>query len=183
MKMFKFLFALLRLQNFVVDDAGAGGGVGDIDIDDDDNDDVTPPATPPKTSTGESASTEDLLALQKKVKDLENNLTTKEIEETRKSIISGLKTTYPTFDEQKIKDYLVELHKKDPDKATALNTPIGWELIHNKEFEPKKGNNDYIDFGRNGGGVDRSQEVLEKLDKGGRATLQDKKALLGKFFR
>ncbi len=37
MKMFRFLFAFLLFQHFVVDDEGAGAGspdVGDIDIDD-----------------------------------------------------------------------------------------------------------------------------------------------------
>lgn len=174
MRLFKFLFAILMFNRFIIDDDGAGGDIGDIEIDD-----INPATNGDDTKS--TPSTDEILTLQKTVKELQDNLAAKEEEEARKSILTGLQKSYPTFEADKVKEFLIELHKTNPQKAQELNTPLGWELIHLQNFEPKKGNNDYVDFGRNGG-IDRSGEVLEKLDNGGRATLQDKKALLGKYF-
>lgn len=170
MKFFKFLFVILMLKHCIVDGTGAGGDVGDVDIDD--IDDIDDGATPPagddvnKTSTGESVSTEDILNLRKELNEVKSSLNAKEIEEARNSIIAGFKKTYPTFDENKVKDYLVELSKTKPELAKELNTPVGWENIFLKEFAPKEVKNDYVDFGRNAGGVSKKEEFQEKLKAG-----------------
>ncbi len=54
--------------------------------------------------------------------------------ETQKAI-SIIKNKYDRFDADKIKEYLVELNRTNPDKANALNNPDGWEEIWITKFQ------------------------------------------------
>ncbi len=183
----KFLLAFGIFNRFIVDDNGAGGGdVGDVDIDGGVNPDDG--AEPDKTSTGE-ISTDDFLQLKTKladadktIKELAQDKELREKKEAQTSTINNLKGKYPEFDDSKVRDFLVELHKTNPDQAQELNNAVGWELVHLQNFAPKPVDNDVVDFGRNSGGVDRKDAIYEKLNSGGKASFNDKKALLSKYF-
>ena len=178
----KILLSLGLFGSYVVDNDGAGGGgdLGDVDIGDEGDD-------PGENSTGGS-SEPDLKTLQEQLKSandaittLKEDQTTRQRAETHKQVLDDLKSRHPDFDAEKIKEHLVKLHSENPEKAESLNNAVGFELLYLQNFAPKSVNNDEVEFGRNNGGIDRSAEIMEKISNGGRASLQDKKALLGKF--
>jgi hypothetical protein len=173
---FRFLLAFALFNHFIVDDDGAGDAddIGDIDIDDEKDDEAEI-----KTSTGE-ISTDELLKLKQKVEksdslieDLKKDKEVREKKEYQNSIFKGLKDKYSTFDEEKVKEHLVEMYKTNPEKAESLNDANGWELVYLQNFAPKPVENDEIDFGRNSGGVDLKEEYKEKLSSGQALSLDE----------
>ncbi len=183
--LFAFLKQMGLFGSYAVDDAGAGAGddIGDLDLDDL-GDDAGAGGNPnpdgdgdDKTSTGESL--EELKAMQKKIQELEADKEARENQEAQQRAISNLEQKYDGFDANAVKDYLVELNKTDPDKAQALNNSVGWENVWITELAPKV-DNDAISFGRNVAPVDRSEEVLEKVNEG-TVTFADEQDVLGKL--
>lgn len=103
-----------------------------------------------------------------------------EADKVRDELIGEIKIRHPDFEPEKIKSYLKELHSTDPQQAKDLNNPLGWEVIHLREFEVKDVDNDYFGHGREGERVDRSQEILDKVQKGG-VTRADEALVLHKL--
>lgn len=95
-------------------------------------------------------------------------------------LVSEIKTRHADFNPDQIRNYLVELNKTDPAKAESLNNSVGWELLHLQNFAAKPVNNDYFGHGREGGGVDRSTEILERVSSGN-VSVADQAAVLAKY--
>ncbi len=62
-----------------------------------------------------------------------------------------------------------------------LNNPIGWENIYLKEFARKDVNNDNPEFGRNEPPVDRSEDILKKVEDGEWLSADDEVEVYGKY--
>lgn len=182
-KLNKFLFAFLMLQHFIVDDDGAGSGfdddieVDDIDIDDDIDDKDTSSKDKDDNNTGDKNST--IKSLQEKLSALEESVTARDNADKVASTINALKTKHDGFDDSKVKDYLVELNKTDPERANDLNNPIGWENVWLTQFKQKEVDNDNPNFGRNIEPVDRSEEVEERANRGDILSIEDEISYYG----
>jgi uncharacterized protein (UPF0335 family) len=185
--LFAFLKQLGLFGSYIVDDEGAGAGdiddIGDIDIDDisDDTDpkdggEPNPKDGEDQTSTGGS---EDIEALRKQIEELQADKEARESAEAQNQAIAQLQNQYDGFDSKAVKDYLVELNKTDPEKAESLNNQVGWENVWLTQIAPKV-NNDVVSFGRNVPPVDRTEEVLEKVNNG-TVTFADEQDVLGKL--
>ena len=177
---YHFLVKFGLFNKFIVDDddgaGGNGGGVEDIEIEDEN--DIEPDDE--KNSSGENVGTDDILQLQQKIKDLEEDKEAREHKEALDTVLSNLKSKHPEFKAEDIENHLKELYKTDPEKAESLNNAVGYELVYLQEFAPKPVDNDEVNFGRNGG-VDRRDEVRDKIKDGGSITFEDKRTLLSKY--
>jgi len=179
-KFYRFLFALCSFNSFIVDDA-AGGSDDDIDIDDidiDDEDDANTDSNSNDNSNNndESNST----SLEDTVKALQAKIQAREDADLLTNTLNELGEKHKGFDSSKVKDYLVELNKTDPERANALNNPIGFENIWLTQFRENTVDNDNPNFGRNVKPVDRSEEINEKISSGETLTIQDEIAFYGK---
>ena len=184
-KHFKLLFAFLFFTSFIVEDAAGGGDdSGDDDIDDiditDDIDDENIDDTDKKAkANSNNANGTDSTSLQSTVKDLQARIQARDDADLLAATLSDLGKKHQGFDSNKVKEYLIELNKKDPERANSLNNPIGFENVWLTEFKENSVKNDSPNYGRNVTPVDRSEEVLEKVKNGEVLTLQDELSYYG----
>ena len=188
-KWYSFLFAFVMFNHFIVDGDGAGSGgddagdVGDIDINDDDiddGDDSTDKTSNDKSDNNNEDSKTDVDKLQKQIDELQADKTARERATATSDAIKELGDKHNGFDSNKVKEYLTELNKTNPDKANMLNNPVGWENVWLNEFASKEVDNDNPAFGRNIAPVDRSEEVLEKVKDGEWLSVEDELQVYGK---
>ncbi len=166
MKIFSFFSFLFSFMIFkAVDDAGAGNDDG-VDTDDKstDKDDVDGSDS---DNNSDKDSKDDVDDTQSELERLREIVDANEAKKAVQTIISEIKTRHGDFDEDKIVAYLEELKATNPARAEALNNPVGWELIHTQEFTAKEVENDFFNHGRGGEHIDRTDELLEKVEKGG----------------
>ncbi len=180
-KWYSFLFAFVMFNHFIVDGDGAGnGGDGDVDIGDVDIGDSTDKTSKEKENNTNEDSKSDVDKLQKQVDELTADKTARESETATSNAIKELGDKHNGFDSNKVKEYLTELNKTNPDKANMLNNPVGWENVWLNEFAHKEVDNDNPAFGRNIAPVDRSEEVLEKVKDGKWLSVEDELQVYGK---
>jgi hypothetical protein len=185
---FSFLWSMMMFQNYIVDNDGAGGGddntdIGDIDINDDDidnNNDDTDKKADENQHNNDNDSKSDIETLKKELEELKADKEQRESEIAINHAIKELSQKHQGFDSEKIKGYLIELNKTNPEKANMLNNPVGWENIWLNEFATANVNNDSPSFGRNVAPVDRSEEVLEKVKSGEWLSVDDELEIYGK---
>jgi hypothetical protein len=192
--LFSFLFSIMMFHSFAVDDEGAGAG--DIGGDDDNSSgddagataggaddigDIDIGETDPKDGDGDvnTSNTEDIEALRKQIEELQAYKEAGENQAAQNQAVQDLQNKYDGFDSNAIKDYLVELNKTNPEEAAELNDKKGWELVWLTQIAPKV-NNDVVSFGRNVPPVDRTDEVLERVNNG-TVTFADEQDVLGKL--
>jgi hypothetical protein len=180
-RLFLFLSSIVFLSSYVVAD-DAGGSFGNVDIDNPTGDNPAgdnPGATPPVVSADSNKTEEELKALKAKVDEQEKFIQGQNSEKAIERAVTEIKTRHSDFDEKKVYEYLKELNEKEPDRAAALNNPIGWENVW-YQIKPQTPVNDNFYRGRNVAPVDRSDEVLGLVKSGG-ATLADEADLIAKF--
>ncbi len=176
-----FLAHLGLFGSYVVENEGAGGD-GANDEFDDEFDDANPDDdnSNDDNSNDDNSDDDNSDETSKRIADLEKKLEEQEQDKLYHSTISEIKEKHKDFDENKIKNFLSELHKTDPQKAKSLNNPLGWEVIHNDNFSKKAVDNDNPNFGRNVDPVERATEVFEAV-KSGTVTLADEQDVMGKL--
>ena len=187
-KFFKFLTLFMMFNHYIVDNDGAGSGddigdIGDIDIDDDENggaDDSADKSSKEKDNNINEDSKNDIATLKKELDELKADKEKRESDNAVNIAIKELGDKHNGFDSNKIKEYLTELNKTNPDKANMLNNPVGWENVWLNEFASKEVDNDNPAFGRNIAPVDRSEEVLEKVKDGEWLSVEDELQVYGK---
>jgi hypothetical protein len=188
-RLFKFLSSIIFLSSYVVAD-DAGGSFDNVDIDKSadsnpagDNPGATPPVkddkTPPVVSADSNKTEEELKALKAKVDEQDKFIQGQNSEKAIERAVTEIKTRHSDFDEKKVYEYLKELNEKEPDRAAALNNPIGWENVW-YQIKPQTPVNDNFYRGRNVAPVDRSDEVFSLVKSGG-ATLADEADAIAKF--
>ncbi|NOQ32445.1 MAG: hypothetical protein GQ570_15155 [Helicobacteraceae bacterium] len=173
-----FLFSFMILKIVDGDGGGSGDGIADenttdANVDKKDADENTDDKKDVKDDELEDSTNERIAELEKIVNDSEN-------EKAVAFIVADIQTRYADFDESKITAHLKELKKSDPAEAKRMNNPLGWELLHQRNFAEKAVDNDYVGHGRGGESVDRTDEILEKVQKG-RVSLDDEAQVLKKF--
>lgn len=152
----------------IVDDGGAGGG-DDLDFIIDDpapepkKEEVKAPEVkePPKLSGGLSEEEKSELEELKKFRDDLSN------ERAVYEANAALTKEYPDFDIAKITSKLKEIAKTDPDKASALNNPTGWENLHLRHFAKREEGGDPFDPGRKGADEPFDFDATQKAALGG----------------
>ena len=180
---FQLLIALGLFGKYAVSDDGAGMDQDerdefDIDIEDDEIEQEEKPKEEPKKE--EPKDNKKLEEATKRLEALEREIAEQNAQKEFDNAINEIKSKHNDFDKDKVHQYLKELHKKDPQKAEELNSKVGWELIWVNELKPKEVENDNPNFGRNIDPIDRANEVLEQVVKGG-VTLADEQDVIGKF--
>ena len=187
--MFRFLFAFMMLNHFIIDGEGAGSGgddaggdIGDIDIDDENNgaDDEADKTSKEKDNNINEDSKNDMATLKKELDELKADKEKRESDTAVNIAIKELGDKHNGFDSNKVKEYLTGLNKTNPDKANMLNNPVGWENVWLNEFASKEVDNDNPAFGRNIAPSDRSEEVLEKVKDGEWLSVEDELQVYGK---
>lgn len=181
------LFALLKrlgmFGSYIDGEQGAGGDEGNPNPatgEGEDNDKFDVDLADLKKDNEESKTkAEDL---EKRLADAEAKLKEAETEKTVQAEIKRLSDKHTGFDASAVKEKLEEIAKTDPDRAEELNSPTGWELLWVTELAPKHVDNDNPNFGRNVPPVDRSEEILKKVEETGVVSLADKKNVLRDFF-
>ena len=88
--------------------------------------------------------------------------------------VKSIKSEIPDFDANKVVDRLKEINKKDPQKAEAYNSEIGFKLLW-REMNEGIAKNDPINGGSNKSGGNDFHSVFESAMKGEDGAL--KKAL------
>lgn len=173
MKNHFFLKTLMMLGLFgsYLDDPNAGGGDGEFDPEIDDpepepNPPANDPAGNPPPANDPTPPAEDETVSKKDFDELQEYVQNEQREKANNKAFDEIKETHPDFDAKKVTEYLQELYKTDPDKATALNNPIGFENVYLKEFQVKPVDNDHPSLGRNVTAVNRSEEFETKLENG-----------------
>lgn len=188
-RLFLFLSSIIFLSSYIVAD-DAGGSFDNVDIDNPagdkptgDDSGATPPAkddkTPPAVPVIPNKTEEELKALKVKVDEQEKFIQGQNSEKAIERAVTEIKTRHSDFDEKKVYEYLKELNEKEPDRAAALNNPIGWENVW-YQIKPQTPVNDNFYRGRNVAPVDRSDEVFGLVKSGG-ATLADEADVIAKF--
>lgn len=182
-KLFLFLSSIIFLNSYAVEDT-PGGSFGDINIDE--HTPPTPPAStssePPsqvKTEENEGLTADEVKALKAKVDEQDKYIQEQVNQKAIGEAVSEIKTRHNDFDEKQVYEYLKDLNTKDPQKAAALNNPIGWENIW-YQIRPVDVHNDSFSRGRNVAPIDRNDEVFG-LVKSGSATLSDEADVVGKL--
>ncbi len=181
------LFPLLFLFSYIVPDDGAGGGemedigkeiddIGDMELDDIEDEDIEKEEDKDKE---EPKSKNEVEELKRELEELKKDKQERENEKAVQSAVSEIKSKYDDFDIEKIKSYLIELKKTDPDKAEMLNSPLGWENIHLTQIRAKEVKNDSTAYGRNVKPVDRSEEIDEKIQNGDFLSINDEASYFG----
>ena len=160
-----FLGAMGLFGSFVTDGDGAGSDGDNFEFDDE-FDDADGAGAGDDNADGDDKNS-------KRIEELERKLDEQEQEKSYNNHLADLKKTHKDFDENQIKDYLVELHKTDPAKAESLNSPLGWENIHLNNFAKKEVENDHPNFGRNVTPVSRTDEFEDKLKSGQALSLDE----------
>lgn len=183
-RLFLFLSSIIFLSSYIVAD-DAGGSFDNVDIDNPAGDapDVTPPAKddkiPPVVPDDSNKTKEELEALKVKVEEQEKFIQSQNSAKAIERAVTEIKTRHSDFDEKKVYEYLKELNEKEPDRAAALNNPIGWENVW-YQIKLQTPVNDNFYRGRNIAPVDRSDEVFGLVKSGG-ATLADEADAIAKF--
>jgi len=90
------------------------------------------------------------------------------------STVEAIKSEIPDFDASKVVDRLKEIHKKDPQKAEAYNSEIGFKLLW-REMNEGVAKNDPINGGSNKSGGNDFHSAMDSAMKGEDGAL--KKAL------
>lgn len=119
--------------------------------------------------------------IAKRLEDAEQKLLEMEEQKTVQNEIKKLSKKHKGFDSQKVKEKLEEIAKTDSDLAEMYNNPIGWENLWINDLAPKKVENDQPEYGRNVDPVERRDEILQKVQSGGIASLDEKASVLGKY--
>jgi hypothetical protein len=159
-----FLFSFMIFK-IIGDDLGGGGAAPVVE--------TVAPAIPAVEPVVPAAVEESRLERLERMAD--------EIERAKAvdSLVDEIKTRHADFDGDKVRNYLVELNKTDRAKAESLNNPVGWELLHLQNFAAKDVQNDFFNHGRGGQVVDRSSELLERVQDG--LSVADEAVVLAKL--
>ena len=160
---FSFLFSFLTL--FIVDPKDGGGSDDTKDGEGDGSGGSDDSSTGDGDSSGGSDDPKD--GEESELQRLKRIVYENERIKAVTSVVSEIKSRLKDFDENKIRNYLLELKKTDPQKAEQFNNPVGWELIHLQHFADKEVDNDYFNHGRGGESVDRSAEIYARVKNGG----------------
>ena len=166
----------------VADDAG---GIGEIEIDDEDlgddeNGSQGGESEPDEKDKRIQELTDKLNKLEgagEKLEKLEKAEKARSNQEAVEVAVTEIKGRYPDFDPEAVEEYLNELHKTDPEKAEALNNPIGWENVYH-QIKPLEPAHDEFNLGENIGGEDQSEEIFKKVKTEGTVSLQEQAAVL-----
>lgn len=94
--------------------------------------------------------------------------------------VSDIKGRFGDFDLSAVHTHLKELHKSDPAKAEALNTPAGWELIWEAKLSPKSVSADAVNSGRNVD-ADGGRGALVDRVRNGEASIHERASLFEKY--
>ncbi len=156
--------------------------IGNIDINDvEDGIDISDKSVTTTSEDNSKVNNErEIEILKNQIKELNDDKQIRENELAINNAIKELSEKHKGFDSNKVKDYLVELNINNPKKANMLNNPVGWENIWLNEFSSKEVNNDNPSYGRNVALVDRSEEVLEKVNNGEWLSVEDELEVYGK---
>jgi|GEM_PF-2949481 len=190
-KFYKFLFSLMLFK--IVDENGAGSVYDDLEIDDNVDDTLNSNEEQNKEEEKTLAN----MKLEKKISHTDNEESSeveelkKQLEENQKYIdeqkniqaindsVADIKSRISDFDVDAVYNYLKDMNKTNPQKATMYNNPIGWENIW-YQIRPQNPRNDNVHFGRNTQTVNRDDEVFS-LVKSGSASIKDEADVLGKL--
>jgi len=190
-KCYKFLFSLMLLK--IVDENGAGSVYDDLEIDDNVDDTLNSNEEQNKEEEKTLAN----MKLEKKISRTDNEESLeveelkKQLEENQKYIdeqkniqaindsVADIKSRISDFDVDAVYNYLKDMNKTNPQKASLYNNPIGWENIW-YQIRAQNPRNDNVHFGRNTQMVNRDDEVFS-LVKSGSASIKDEADVLGKL--
>lgn len=181
-KMLRLFFGLMMLTKFAVEDAPGGGGseTGGADIDNNEVPPQTKPATTEEADANkDSVDPKEIEELKQKLKDQEEFIQKQKNHEAVTEAVNDIKTRHSDFDDKKVYEYLKKLNETDPQKAAALNNPLGWENVW-YQIRPTTPSNDRFTSGRNTEPVDRDDEVFSLVKSGG-ATLADEADVVAKY--
>jgi len=154
--MLRVWFALCMSMLFmfaVADEGGGAGGDDDFLIDEPEptpKDPEAPKDPEPVKKVEEKPPLQTELdeETKKKIEDLEADKASRDVEKAISAAVDGIKAEYPDFDIEKVSAFLQEMHKTNPEKAEAYNTPAGWEAVWLKNFAAREEDGTF-DPGRN----------------------------------
>lgn len=167
------LFSMMFMCG-VVDDA-AGGASGETPEPTTTDADAATPAEPAKPTEGEP--TEPKVIDPKEYEALQATVMELAREKQMSQAIASIKASHGDFDEKKVHEHLKTLAKTDPAKAQAYNNPIGWEAVW-LSIRPKAVDNDPFSGSRKTDGVDRRDEIYDKVKKGEVISVDDQAQVL-----
>lgn len=178
MKQWGYLLSFLLFSCFfIVEDEPGGGDIADEEIDDDQLDNETPGENTPKTN--DEPPNSELETLKNTVKTQGEFIQAQQNEKAVNEAVAKIKEKHADFDQSKVYDHLKELAKTDPERAQALNNPIGWENVWH-DIKPVEPNNDEFYLGREVSPADQNEEIYEKLNNEGSISVDEEMLLYGK---
>jgi hypothetical protein len=93
---------------------------------------------------------------------------------------SDIKNRIPDFKISDVHSHLKEMYKTDPNKATALNNPAGWEMLWKAELAPRSVTPDAVNSGRNVD-TDGGRSALRERVRNGEASVHERSSLFEKY--
>lgn len=164
---------MMAMMLSIVEDDGMGMSGADEGGDGEESPTPTVPSAEAATSDSVTLSREELAQLVAPIQEYQQ-------ERAVNSAVADIKSRIGDFDLSQVHDHLKEIHKSNPERAAALNTPAGWELLWKAELASKSVSADAVNAGRNVDGEGGRSALIERV-KNGDASVHERASIFEKY--